>query len=63
MTTKENLYALYGIDYKGCRNCMYQIAPLRMCEWQESGGDNIVYPVCPRWVPRQGKENEEFSLL
>lgn len=37
-------------DYKGCKNCMYQIASLRTCKWAENGGDGKLHLICPRWV-------------
>ena len=37
------------IGYKGCKNCEFQIAPLRMCEWAEKGGDGRLHVICPRW--------------
>ena len=43
--------------YEGCRNCKYQIAPLRACEWAEQGGDGIVHIICPKWEKRS-KTNE-----
>ena len=47
---KELLQKLIdSIDYNGCKNCKYQISPLRMCEWAEQGGDGQVYFICPKW--------------
>jgi len=40
------------LGYEGCRNCQYQIGPLRTCEWQERGGDGILHLICPRWERR-----------
>ena len=37
------------VDYEGCRNCKYQIEPLRACEWLENGKHQVVELVCPRW--------------
>jgi len=37
------------LGYKGCRNCIHQIAPLRTCKWMEQGGDGIVHLICPKW--------------
>lgn len=39
--------------YNGCRNCKYQIEPLRSCEWMEQGGDGVDYLICPRWAERK----------
>ena len=36
------------LGYKGCRNCLYQIEPMRMCEWAERGGDGRVHWICPK---------------
>ena len=38
--------------YEGCRNCKYQIEPLRACEWLEKVKHQTVYLVCPRWERR-----------
>lgn len=40
------------IGYKGCKNCVSQIEPLRMCEWAEHGGDGQLHLICPRWEKR-----------
>ena len=45
------------IGYNGCRNCVHQISPLRMCEWAEHGGDGKIHLICPYWIKR-GNENE-----
>lgn len=37
------------MDYRGCKNCIYQIAPLRMCKWAEQGGDGRLHLICPKW--------------
>ena len=37
------------LGYKGCKNCLHQIAPLRMCEWAEQGGDGHIHLICPMW--------------
>lgn len=47
----ENLIEKLG--YKGCKNCTYQIEPLRTCEWMERGGDKVVHLVCPKWEKKQ----------
>ena len=41
------------LDYKGCRNCKYQIEPLRGCEWIERGGDGRLHFICPRWEKKR----------
>lgn len=40
------------LGYNGCRNCEYQITPLRACEWLERGGDGVVHLICPMWKKR-----------
>lgn len=40
------------LNYKGCKNCKNQIAPLRSCEWAEKGGDGQIHFICPRWERR-----------
>ena len=40
------------LDYKGCRNCIHQIEPLRQCEWAEKGGDGRIHLFCPKWERR-----------
>jgi len=37
------------IDYKGCRNCEYQIEPLRRCEWAEKKTETSIHLICPKW--------------
>lgn len=52
------------IGYKGCKNCLHQIEPLRMCEWAESGGDGHIHLLCPRWENRDkydGHEAREYG--
>ncbi len=44
------------IGYKGCRNCKFQIEPLRMCEWAERGGDGRLHFICPKWE-KKGDNN------
>lgn len=46
---KELKKHIKRIGYNGCKNCKYQISPLRMCKWAEQGGDGRVYLVCPMW--------------
>ena len=35
------------LGYKGCKNCKYQIEPLRSCEWAKQ--DNHIHLLCPKW--------------
>ena len=37
------------LGYRGCKNCINKISPLRMCEWAERGGDEQLHFICPRW--------------
>ena len=39
--------------YKGCRNCIHQIEPLRACEWHETTEHTVVHLVCPRWEEKK----------
>ena len=43
------------LGYKGCRNCIHQIEPLRMCEWAEKSGDGHLHLICPRWDKKENK--------
>lgn len=47
------------LGYKGCRNCKYQIEPLRACEWLEKGGDGRVHLICPKWSKMEDADGEE----
>ena len=58
MKTWDDLIKEMGYD--GCRNCAHQIAPLRMCEWAERGGNGKINIVCPMWDKKEdfnGKVN------
>lgn len=53
MTFSKQLKKLEkDLGYKGCKNCVNQIEPLRMCEWAEKGGDGHLHLLCPRWEKR-----------
>lgn len=56
--TMDNWYEklMKELGYNGCRNCKYQIAPLRTCEWLEHGGDGVVHPICPKWERKDDVE-------
>ncbi len=44
------------LDYEGCRNCVHQIEPLRMCEWGEKKENNTVFRlICPHWEKKENK--------
>lgn len=43
------------LGYKGCRNCQFQIEPLRTCEWLEQGGDGALHLICPKWEKRKNE--------
>ena len=45
------------LGYKGCRNCIYQIEPLRTCKWMSQGGDGKLHLICPRWEKRKQNKN------
>lgn len=46
------------LGYKGCRNCVNQIEPLRGCKWLEQGGDGRIHLICPRWEKREEKRDD-----
>lgn len=46
------------LGYKGCRNCKYQIEPLRTCEWLERGGDGHLHLICPKYEKRKVEMDE-----
>lgn len=54
---KEVQHLIKQIGYKGCKNCQYQIAPLRMCEWGEHGGDGRIHFICPKWDKKGGNND------
>lgn len=45
------------LGYEGCRNCIHQIEPLRMCEWAERGGDGHLHFICPKWVKKENRND------
>ena len=49
ITDKEVQRQIKQLGYKGCKNCKHQISPLRMCEWEEQGGDGQIHLICPKW--------------
>lgn len=56
MTFSENIKKVEkDLGYKGCKNCIHQIEPFRMCEWAEKGGDGHIHLICPKW-DRKDKE-------
>lgn len=42
--------------YNGCRNCKYQIEPLRTCEWNEKRRHDTLELWCKRWEIRRNDE-------
>lgn len=52
---KEINRLIKKLDYKGCKNCVNKIEPLRMCEWAEQGGDERLHIICPRWEKKNEK--------
>lgn len=55
ITDKEVQKYIKSIDYNGCKNCQHQIAPLRMCEWAEQGGDGKLHFICPMWDKKESE--------
>ncbi|SDB15173.1 hypothetical protein SAMN02910417_01121 [Eubacterium oxidoreducens] len=53
ITNEELKKLIKKMNYKGCKNCAHQIAPLRMCKWAELGGDGLLHSICPRWEERR----------
>ena len=49
ITDKEVEKRIKALGYKGCKNCIHQIATLRMYEWAEQGGDGHLHFICPKW--------------
>lgn len=49
VTDKEVEKLIKQLGYKGCKNCLHQIEPLRSCDWAERGGDGCIHFICPRW--------------
>lgn len=49
------------MQYDGCRNCKYQIAPLRRCEWAENGGDGKIHLICPMWEKEDPDEHNTID--
>lgn len=58
VTDKELQKLIDRIEYKGCKNCKHQIAPLRSCKWSEQGGDGQIHFICPMWDKKEGSEKE-----
>jgi hypothetical protein len=56
ITYNEVQKQIKQLDYKGCKNCQYQIEPLRMCEWAEQGGDGHIHFICPMWDKKEEEE-------
>ena len=49
------------LGYKGCRNCVNQIEPLRQCEWAERGGDGHIHLICPKWEKKEKRNEQEVG--
>ena len=43
-------------DYKGCRNCKHQPAPLTMCDYGKR--KTYVELICSGWEPKDGEQND-----
>lgn len=63
ITDKEVQKQIKQLEYKGCKNCQYQISPLRMCEWGEQGGDGGLHLICPEWDKAESEENKSYEGL
>lgn len=61
VTDKELQKLINKIGYKGCKNCKYQISPLRSCEWSEQGGDGRIHFICPKWDKVESEDNDADS--
>lgn len=52
-------------EYKGCRNCKYQPAPLQTCDWLKH--QKKFYRVCPMWELKKSRQimtiDEAKSIL
>ena len=59
ITDREEQNLIKQLGYDGCRNCQHQIAPLRMCDWAERGGDGRIHLICPMWDKVESKDNEK----
>lgn len=47
------------LGYKGCKNCVNQIEPLRMCEWAERKTEKTLHLFCPRWEKRSDDREQK----
>ena len=59
ITDKEVHKMIKQLEYKGCKNCQYQIAPLRMCKWAEQGGDGQIHFICQKWSKVESEVQNE----
>ena len=59
VTDKELQKLIDKIGYKGCKNCKYQIAPLRMCKWSEQGGDGQIHFLCRSGIRKKVRNKDE----
>lgn len=56
LTSKDYDKHRKQLGYKGCKNCIHQIAPLRMCEWAEQKTETTLHLFCPHWEKRENKQ-------
>ena len=56
LTSKDYEKRKKQLGYKGCRNCVHQIAPYRMCEWAEQKTETTLHLFCPHWEKKENKE-------
>ena len=58
VTDNELQKLIDKIGYEGCKNCKYQISPLRSCKWLEQGGDGQMHFICSKWDKKEGSDKE-----
>ena len=44
------------LGYKGCKNCIHYIEPVRVCEWAAKCGDGRLHWTCPKWIKKGEQE-------
>lgn len=56
LTSKDYEKRKKQLGYKGCKNCVYKIEPLRMCEWAEQKTETTLHLFCPHWEKKENKQ-------
>lgn len=56
LTSKDYEKRKKQLGYKGCKNCVRQIEPLRMCEWAEQKTETTLHLFCPHWEKKENKQ-------